>query len=298
MAQNLLTSSAFASLPCTRKFAVESSARFGSFVGPSTRPCSAQHHRRIPAQRRATGPTTAEPRDSTAAVTWASKKAWASATAVARPTLHGRSGFSASGNVAAHALQTRSMHSTAHRSALSVKSHPSKNRDRGPESKEDTQTDFGAMNMLGNMVPPSTAVDACLDDGFALDSGLKVTEAGVLLVGGEAFKWRPWIREGEGNHSVGGRGAGKVKNAKGMFEVDKSVWGVLDLVWPKPDLLILGTGEKIVPVSPQTRRDIAALGIRIEVQDTRNAAAQFNMLATERGTQQVAAALVPIGWRE
>lgn len=144
--------------------------------------------------------------------------------------------------------------------------------------------------MLGNMAPPSTAVDACLEDGFALDSGLKVVGAGVLLVGGEAFQWRPWISEEAA--------AGRLKNAKGMFEVDQSVWGVLDLVWPKPDLLILGTGEKIVPVSPQTRRDIAALGVRIEVQDTRNAAAQFNMLATERGTQQVAAALVPIGWRE
>ncbi|WPB01672.1 uncharacterized protein RHO25_006302 [Cercospora beticola] len=165
------------------------------------------------------------------------------------------------------------------------------------------------MNMLGNMAPPSTAVDACFDDGFALDSGLKVTNAGVLLVGGEAFKWRPWVRPGrkEGTIGAGSAGddkkgvssaAGKLRNPKGMFEVDKSVWGVLDLVWPKPDLLILGTGEKIVPVSPQTRRDIAELGIRIEVQDTRNAAAQFNMLATERGTQQVAAALVPVGWRE
>ncbi|KAI5367397.1 hypothetical protein Slin15195_G025250 [Septoria linicola] len=206
-------------------------------------------------------------------------------------------------------VQTRSLSSTACARELSVKSHPPKSRDRGPASKEDTQTDFGAMNMLGNMAPPSTAVDACLDDGFALDSGLRVTGAGVLLVGGEAFKWRPWIREGRKEGTIGagavgndnkgvGSAAGKLKNAKGMFEVDKNVWGVLDLVWPKPDLLILGTGEKIVPVSPQTRRDIAELGIRIEVQDTRNAAAQFNMLATERGTQQVAAALVPVGWRE
>lgn len=207
--------------------------------------------------------------------------------------------------------RTRSLSSTArtHDPASAPKSRPPKSRDRGPASKEDTQTDFAAMNMLGNMAPPSTAVDACLDDGFALDSGLKVTNAGVLLVGGEAFKWRPWVRPGRKEGTIGAGSAGddskgvssatgKLRNPKGMFEVDKSVWGVLDLVWPKPDLLILGTGEKIVPVSPQTRRDIAELGIRIEVQDTRNAAAQFNMLATERGTQQVAAALVPVGWRE
>lgn len=38
------------------------------------------------------------------------------------------------------------------------------------------------------------------------------------------------------------------------------------------------------------------MGLRIEVLDTRNAASQFNLLATERGVQEVAAALVPIGF--
>ena len=46
------------------------------------------------------------------------------------------------------------------------------------------------------------------------------------------------------------------------------------------------------------RKYLNGLGIRLEIQDTRNAAAQFNLLATERGVQQVAAAMVPIGWRE
>ncbi len=52
------------------------------------------------------------------------------------------------------------------------------------------------------------------------------------------------------------------------------------------------------PISPETRKHINSLGIRIEVQDTRNAAAQFNLLATERGVGDVAAALIPIGWKE
>lgn len=92
--------------------------------------------------------------------------------------------------------------------------------------------------------------------------------------------------------------AGKLQNAKGQWDVDRHVWGILDLAWPKPDLLIVGTGSRTLPLSPQTRADINELGVRIEVQDTRNAAAQYNMLATERGTQQIAAALVPIGWVE
>lgn len=146
-------------------------------------------------------------------------------------------------------------------------------------------------------------------DGFALNSGLKVSGSGVLLFGGEAFKWRPWIKEGrkEGTMGAGAVGdddkgvsspGGKLQNSRGQLDIDRQAWGVLDLAWPKPDLLILGTGKSIMPLSPQTRRHINDLGIRVEIQDTRNAAAQFNLLATERGVQQVAAALVPIGWRE
>lgn len=52
------------------------------------------------------------------------------------------------------------------------------------------------------------------------------------------------------------------------------------------------------PISPTTRRYLSGLGLRIEVLDTRNAASQFNMLATERGVNDVAAALIPIGWVE
>jgi alkaline phosphatase len=112
------------------------------------------------------------------------------------------------------------------------RSHPAKPRshDRGPQSQEDTQTDFAALNVLGNIPAPTTAVDACLDSGFHLDNGVKITDGdGVLLVGGEAFSWRPW----KGNK--GGEKSAMV-NAKGQFEVDEQSWGVLDLVWPRPGM--------------------------------------------------------------
>lgn len=64
------------------------------------------------------------------------------------------------------------------------------------------------------------------------------------------------------------------------------------------DLLIVGVGKHNLPLSPQTRQHISELGMRVEMLDTRNAAAQFNLLATERGVSEVAAALIPIGWEE
>lgn len=100
------------------------------------------------------------------------------------------------------------------------------------------------------MPAPTTAIDATFDDGFALNSGLHIAGAGVLLVAGDAFKWRPWIREGRkegtveegavGNDVEGGRkggvagGVGKLRGERGMWECDKSAWGALEVVWPKP----------------------------------------------------------------
>lgn len=54
----------------------------------------------------------------------------------------------------------------------------------------------------------------------------------------------------------------------------------------------------MLPLAPETRRLFAEMGVRVEVADTRNAAAQFNLLATERGVGSVGCALVPVGWRE
>jgi NADH dehydrogenase [ubiquinone] 1 alpha subcomplex assembly factor 3 len=103
-------------------------------------------------------------------------------------------------------------------------------RDRGPPSKEDTQTDFGAMNVLGNTPAPSTSIDACLWDGFHLNSGVKITGGtGVLLVAGEAFSWRPWMA---------GKADMKLVNGRGQWEVEDESWGLLGLVWPKPGRLL------------------------------------------------------------
>ncbi|KAL2364367.1 hypothetical protein RJZ56_002714 [Blastomyces dermatitidis] len=159
-----------------------------------------------------------------------------------------------------------------------------------------SESTLSALNVLADVAAPSTAIDACLPDGFQLDNGVRITDGdGCLLVDGEVFRWRPWETGKGGGDSGGGMRA--MINEKGQWEVSEEVWGVLKLVWPKPDLLILGLGASVYPISPETRRQINLLGIRIEVQDTRNAAGQFNLLATERGVQEVAAALIPLGWK-
>lgn len=99
--------------------------------------------------------------------------------------------------------------------------------DRGPTSKEDTQTDFGSLDVLGNIPLPTAAIDACLTNGFHFDNGLKINDgSGCLIVAGEAFSWRPWELRSLGRKSM--------INSKGQWNVDIGAWGILDLVWPKP----------------------------------------------------------------
>ena len=54
----------------------------------------------------------------------------------------------------------------------------------------------------------------------------------------------------------------------------------------------------MLPLAKETRLLLAEQGVRVEVQDTRNAAAQFNLLATERGVGSICVGLIPLGWRE
>jgi NADH dehydrogenase [ubiquinone] 1 alpha subcomplex assembly factor 3 len=108
---------------------------------------------------------------------------------------------------------------------------PPKTKDRGPTSKEDTQTDFAAMNVLGATPTPTTAIDACAHDGFALNSGLKIAGSGVLLVGGDATIGEGAL--GDDNKGVSSVG-GSLRNKKGQWEVAEHSWGLLDAVWPKP----------------------------------------------------------------
>ncbi|KAI1331053.1 hypothetical protein F5Y16DRAFT_395491 [Xylariaceae sp. FL0255] len=159
----------------------------------------------------------------------------------------------------------------------------------GSNENEPPPTDFAAMDVLGSAPVPSTVVDICMSEGFKLNSGATIVDGqGVILVGGEAFVWQPWLP----------RGGFRLLNQKGQWDVPGETMGLLGLIWPRPDLLVLGVGPEMRPISPELRQHISSLGMRVEVLDTRNAAAHFNMLATERGVNEVAAALIPLGWKE
>jgi NADH dehydrogenase [ubiquinone] 1 alpha subcomplex assembly factor 3 len=91
------------------------------------------------------------------------------------------------------------------------------------------------MDVLGNTPVPATSVTACLDDGFVLNSGVRITGSGALLVGGEAFRWSPWQWQGEGKRMVSERGVWDLgMSGQGVEGKVKEVFGLLEVLWPRP----------------------------------------------------------------
>ena len=121
--------------------------------------------------------------------------------------------------------------STINRGSPSLQTgKPALNRDRGPQSKEDTQTDFGAMNVLGNTRAPTSSIDACLSDGFHFGNGMKIEGgSGCLILGGEVFTWRPWnVGMNASSQNTG------LLNKKGQWHVEPEAWTLLEILQPKP----------------------------------------------------------------
>jgi hypothetical protein len=88
-------------------------------------------------------------------------------------------------------------------------------------------TDFGRMDVLADTPPPATSIDACFPDGFLLGGGVRITGgSGALVVGGEAFSWRPWETPGTSGK--------RLINAKGQWEVPDLAFGLLGMTWPRP----------------------------------------------------------------
>ncbi|KAK3215615.1 hypothetical protein GRF29_8g557700 [Pseudopithomyces chartarum] len=129
----------------------------------------------------------------------------------------------------------RNLHSTsANEATRPPRSH------RNSQPAENTQADFSALDVLRNTAAPATSIDACTNDGFALNNNAKISGCGLLLVGGEAYRWRPWLSDHrkEGTVRGGATGddamTGRLLNAKGQWDIPEEAWGLLDVVWPKP----------------------------------------------------------------
>ncbi|KAJ7265459.1 NADH dehydrogenase 1 alpha subcomplex assembly factor 3 [Mycena haematopus] len=134
--------------------------------------------------------------------------------------------------------------------------------DRGPAAS--------LTNMLASGIPPAVQVSSATSSGIYLEDGLHLQGACIFLEG-KVFLWdvpttvTEWSRE----HLT-------------VFEV----------VVPRPEILILGTGSEMAHPPPSVRAYLTDLGIQVDVMSTLNACSTYNLLAEEG--RRVAAALAPL----
>ncbi|KAG7904796.1 hypothetical protein KL907_003012 [Ogataea polymorpha] len=68
---------------------------------------------------------------------------------------------------------------------------------------------------------------------------------------------------------------------------------LLEALYPKPELFVLGLGFSNRMLHPDTKRRFSELGIMLEVGDTKSAVLSYDLLATERSPKQVGALIFP-----
>ncbi|KAI0658482.1 DUF498-domain-containing protein [Cubamyces menziesii] len=131
--------------------------------------------------------------------------------------------------------------------------------------------DGGLSNILAGGDAPSVEVKAITQNGIQLADGLLLTSASIFL-NGKVFMWN----------------------------VPQQLWDgwkpehfeIFETVVPKPEILLLGTGQRVEMLPPALRQHLVKVGVQVDVMSTRNACSTYNLLAEEG--RRVAAALLPI----
>ncbi|TFK90861.1 DUF498-domain-containing protein [Polyporus arcularius HHB13444] len=132
-------------------------------------------------------------------------------------------------------------------------------------------SDGGLTNILSGGDAPAVQVKTSTPNGIQLADGLVLPSACIFL-NGKVFLWN--VPE------------------KTWDDWKTEHFEIFETVVPKPEILLLGTGERAEMVPPHLRQYLSNAGIQVDVMNTRNACSTYNLLAEEG--RRVAAALLPL----
>ncbi|KAH9977627.1 NADH dehydrogenase 1 alpha subcomplex assembly factor 3 [Lactifluus volemus] len=129
-------------------------------------------------------------------------------------------------------------------------------------------------NILAGEIPPPVQVKSISTEGLLLQDGRLFPSACIFLEG-EVILWDvpPTLWSGW----------------------DESRFEIFDVVVPKPEILLIGTGKSVNPLPAALRRYLNKLGIQVDIMDSWNACTTYNLLSEEG--RRVAAALLPLRYR-
>ncbi|KAG0299690.1 hypothetical protein BGZ98_009847 [Dissophora globulifera] len=173
-----------------------------------------------------------------------------------------------------------------------------------PGANEDADSAIsGFMNMFNDRESRTVSISVCTKHGFVTTEAITL-QGPVLCIGGQVFLWDIFKESGAVVKSLRSTGGSEVKTpgtdgaaSRSVFETmdedtAREIFKVFELMNPRPEILIIGTGKAFVPLSPAVRAVIRGLGLQVDMMTTANAAATYNMLAEEG--REVAAALLPL----
>ncbi|KAM1140163.1 hypothetical protein ACFX19_040961 [Malus domestica] len=128
---------------------------------------------------------------------------------------------------------------------------------------------YDQINLIDNVPSDQLRFQRYTDTGFTVN-GVDY-EGSLLCVGNMLMSWAP----------------------NKFSQITTDSLSIFRTVRPVPEILIIGCGRYIEPVSPELQRFIRSTGMKLEAIDTKNAVSTYNIL-NEEG-RIVAAALLPYG---
>ncbi|WVQ79360.1 hypothetical protein IAT38_001457 [Cryptococcus sp. DSM 104549] len=131
---------------------------------------------------------------------------------------------------------------------------------------------------------PALTISKLTPRGFIFSDDLRIP-GGAILHSGRALLWD--VDPPEEAKAVGKGGLERVWEGWGVER-----FGVFELVVPRPEIVLFGTGHRAMPAPKRFREYFSSLGIQLDVMDTRNAASTYNLLIEEG--RRVSAALCPL----
>ncbi|KAF9134053.1 hypothetical protein BGW39_008272 [Mortierella sp. 14UC] len=181
-----------------------------------------------------------------------------------------------------------------------------------PGTNEDADSAIsGFMNMFNDREARTVSITTCTKHGFVTTEAITL-QGPVLCIGGQVFLWDIYKENGAVDRFLKSSAAPSPSTtsttttastgtqqqpARSIFEImdestAKEIFKVFELMNPRPEILIVGTGKAFAPLSPAVRSVVRSFGLQVDMMSTANAAATYNMLAEEG--REVAAALLPL----
>ncbi|EST09882.1 NADH dehydrogenase [ubiquinone] 1 alpha subcomplex assembly factor 3 [Kalmanozyma brasiliensis GHG001] len=191
----------------------------------------------------------------------------------------------------AAAVASSSFHTTPHRRL------PSDDPGGKPNTGQHRTVYDDFFNILESATPAiAVSVASTSPTSLTLADGLVLSEP-IVILNNQVFLWdHPKLNQDYAVPSgIGWEDwLGAMVQPGKKLEVTprvKEIFKVFELVDERPEIILFGTGKRVLPPPGPIRQYINELGIQLDVQSTHDAASTFNMLSEEG--RKVAAILIP-----